>query len=68
MSALMIRKKYSMTAPEVVDFYRSESICVDFTERRLRQLLFLSFGMLCIIQATLNVSLRLACEYAFGFV
>ncbi|XP_076584161.1 uncharacterized protein LOC143319251 [Chaetodon auriga] len=29
------------------------------TERRLCQLLFLSFGTLCIIQATLNVSLRL---------
>ncbi|XP_041789783.1 C-type lectin domain family 10 member A-like [Chelmon rostratus] len=29
------------------------------TERRLCQLLFISFGLLCIIQATLNVSLRL---------
>ncbi|XP_070683637.1 CD209 antigen-like protein E [Pempheris klunzingeri] len=29
------------------------------TERSLRQVLFLSFGMLCIIQAILNVSLRL---------
>ncbi|XP_056225735.1 asialoglycoprotein receptor 1-like isoform X1 [Seriola aureovittata] len=30
------------------------------TERRLTQLLFLSFGVLCVIQAILNISLRLA--------
>ncbi|CAJ1053676.1 C-type lectin domain family 4 member M-like isoform X1 [Xyrichtys novacula] len=35
------------------------SLCAGLTERRLFMLLFLSFGVLCIIQAILNVSLRL---------
>ncbi|KAM9313848.1 C-type lectin domain family 10 member A-like [Pholidichthys leucotaenia] len=37
----------------------NQSVCGDFTKRRVGQLLFLGFGVLCIIQATLNISLRL---------
>lgn len=48
------------------DYYPNLSVWFGFTEGKLCQLLFLSFGILCTIQATLNVSLRLACEYVFG--
>lgn len=52
------------------NFYCCSSVYIHFTERRLCWLLFISFGILCIIQATLNVALRLTCEYdrGFGFV
>lgn len=43
------------------------SVCVDFAERRFAQLLFLGFGVLCMIQAILNISLRLACEYGLWY-
>lgn len=38
---------------------------MDFAETRILQVLFLSFGVLCMVQAILNVSLRLTCEYGF---
>ncbi|XP_044045915.1 C-type lectin domain family 4 member M-like isoform X1 [Siniperca chuatsi] len=44
---------------DAVGMQKKQSMCVDFAERRLCQLLFLSFGVLCILQATLNVALRL---------
>lgn len=38
-------------------------LCTYFTEPRYFRLFFLSFGILCIIQATLNISLRLNGKY-----
>ncbi|KAF3852322.1 hypothetical protein F7725_005677 [Dissostichus mawsoni] len=35
------------------------------TDRRRCRLIFLIFGVLCMIQAILNVSLRLSCEYVY---
>lgn len=41
-------------------------VWLDPAEKRLRrnyQLLLLTFGLLCVVQASLNIALRLTCEY-----
>ncbi|XP_060948148.1 C-type lectin domain family 10 member A-like [Limanda limanda] len=55
------------TSTEVPDYINEQprhgeksSINTNQTERRIPQLLLLSFGVLCIIQAVLNISLRLS--------
>lgn len=40
-------------------------VYVDFTEKRVIHLIALSFGVLCMVQAILNISLRVTCEYGF---